>query len=135
MLLYGPGSWQQATVVMQGDRYLVPRADGRLIVGSSVEDAGFNKSTDSQTQASLRNFAESLLPGLSDRQPERSWAGLRPASRDEIPVIGPHATIKGLFINTGHYRSGIVMAPAAARLLTDQLLGNKPILPVGAYQA
>lgn len=133
MLLYGPGSWEQATVVMSGDRYLVPRADGRLIVGSTVEEAGYDQSTDTNTQTSLRAFAESLLPSLVGSEPEGSWAGLRPATQDEVPVIGAHAEVQGLYINTGHYRSGIIMAPAAAMLLTDILCERAPSIDPSDY--
>ena len=129
MLLYPACDHGINSIVMQGDRYLVPRADGRVVVGSTVEEAGFDKSTDTATGKALQAFAGLLVPALQGLEPERHWAGLRPATQDEIPVIGPHPELPGCFINAGHYRCGIVTAPISARLLCDRILGRKS-LPV-----
>lgn len=122
MLLFGPVTDAPQTIVMQGERYVVPRADGRVLAGSTAEDAGFDKWTDDETLADLQRDATAMYPALTDARIEAQWAGLRPATQDEIPIIGAHAKVKGLYLNTGHYRSGIVMAPASARRLAQIML-------------
>lgn len=115
MLLFSPVAKPPKSIVMRGERYLVPRADGRVLVGSTTEVAGFDKWTDDETLAELRHDAVAIWPGLAGAIVEAQWAGLRPATMDEKPVIGAHREVSGLYINTGHYRSGIVMAPASAK--------------------
>lgn len=125
MLVYAPLESGLEHILMLGDHYLIPRADGRIVVGSTVEDCGFDKSTDAASLAALQTTALALCPALGSARLESQWAGLRPASTDEAPIIGPASGIEGLYLNTGHYRSGIVMAPASARLLAGQILASQ----------
>ena len=104
-----------------------------MLVGSTVEDAGFDKSTDAATLQRLHAEAAKMLPVLSTVQPIRHWAGLRPGSPGNIPVIGPHPDFDNVFINTGHYRYGVTMAPASAALLLDLMEGNTPALDPTPY--
>jgi len=121
-------------VVLCGDRYIIPRIDGRLLVGSTIEYEGFNKDITTQAKQQLLTVARQLIPALNDFQVERQWAGLRPGSPNNIPTISGHPLIEGLFINAGHFRNGVVTAPASARLLTDIMLQQETILDQNPYR-
>lgn len=122
-------------VVLSNGRYLIPRDDGRVLVGSTLEpEAGFDQTTTAEAAASLRESAIAILPALADCPITHHWAGLRPGSPEGIPQIGAVPGLDGLYVNAGHYRNGLVLAPAATRLLVDQLLGNAPLLDPSAYQ-
>jgi glycine oxidase len=133
MILYRtePGSVQRIT--LQGDHYLIPRRDGRVLAGSTVEDTGFDKSTTAEALEKLQRDATALIPALAQCTIEHHWAGLRPGSRGGVPYIGEHPHVDGLYVNTGHFRNGVVLGLASARLLADLLLGHSPILAPGAY--
>jgi glycine oxidase len=113
--------------------YLIPRRDGHLLVGSTLEDAGFDKSTDTATHQRLQAEAAELLPVLAEVQPIRHWAGLRPGSPGNIPIIGRHPDYDNVFVNAGHYRYGVTLAPASAELLIDLMEGGMPALDPAPY--
>jgi glycine oxidase len=119
-------------ILHRGD-YLIPRSDGRVLVGSTLEDAGFDKATTSQAQAHLRAKAAEWVPALAEYALEHHWAGLRPGSPAGIPYIGEHPHIRGLFLNTGHFRCGAVLGPGSAQLAADLMLGRKPQLSAAPY--
>ena len=121
------------TVLYRNGLYLIPRRDGHVLVGSTLEDAGFDKSTDIATLQRLHAEAAKLLPVLGSMQPIQHWAGLRPGSPDNIPVIGRHPDFENVFVNTGHYRYGVTMAPASAELLVDLMEGKPPVLDPAPY--
>lgn len=121
-------------IVLSQGHYLVPRRDGRVLVGSTVEYAGFDKSTTAEAYRALREAARALAPALAEYPVERHWAGLRPGSRDGVPLIGEHPEQKGLYVNAGHFRNGVVTGPASARLLSDILLKRAPILDPAPYR-
>lgn len=121
-------------ILLEKTRYIVPRSKGRLIVGSTVEEAGFDASTDDATAAELHAFAASLSPALGRLPIKHRWAGLRPATPDGLPYIGPHPDVPGLYLNTGHYRHGITTAPASARLLADLIAGREPVIDPRPYR-
>ncbi|ATJ83574.1 glycine oxidase ThiO [Halomonas beimenensis] len=123
----GSRQWLER-VVLRGGRYLIPRADGRVLVGSTLEEAGFDKTPTPEARASLHASAVSILPALAECEVEHHWSGLRPGAPDGLPFIGEIPGVAGLFVNAGHYRNGLVLAPAATRLLVDELLGRAPIL-------
>ncbi|MFO7542071.1 MAG: FAD-dependent oxidoreductase, partial [Thiobacillus sp.] len=102
--------------------------------GSTVEDVGFDKSTDAATLQRLHDEAAAILPILGSMRPIRSWSGLRPGSPDNIPVIDRHPDFDNVFVNTGHYRYGVTMAPASAELLVDLIEGNTPALDPVPYR-
>ncbi len=102
--------------------YLVPRRDGRLLAGSTSEDAGFDHSTTDEAVGDLRSMAERLLPDLTRMEIADKWAGLRPFAADGLPVLGRVAGIDGLSIATAHYRNGILLAPVTARICADVLI-------------
>lgn len=109
-------------MVLDGDEYLIPRRDGKILAGSTVEDVGFDKSTTTKAKDKLYRFATTLLPTLKQYPVSHHWAGLRPGTPDGIPFIGRHPKLKNLSINVGHFRNGLVMGPASARLLADLIL-------------
>ncbi|RJP21965.1 MAG: glycine oxidase ThiO [Candidatus Omnitrophota bacterium] len=115
------------------NHYLIPRRDGRILAGSTVEYVGFDKSTTPTKILELKEFAIRLLPALNNIPIEHDWAGLRPGSPKGIPFIGPHPTRNGLFINAGHFRNGITLAPASARLMADWILARQPIFDVSPF--
>ncbi|NJD08539.1 MAG: glycine oxidase ThiO [Methylococcaceae bacterium] len=133
MLVFdGEPGWLNHIVLDQG-QYLIPRRDGRILAGSTVEYAGFDKSTTADGGAQLAGFAHGLLPLLRKCSIERHWAGLRPGSPQGIPCIGRHPAVGNLYFNCGHFRNGLVMGPASARLLADLALGRPPIVAPQDY--
>ncbi|MGB6684756.1 MAG: FAD-dependent oxidoreductase, partial [Candidatus Acidiferrum sp.] len=98
--------------------YLVPRNDGRILAGATVEYTGFDKALTAGGIEKILAASIELCPGLSSARVEESWAGLRPDSPDHLPIIGP-TDLDGLLIATGHFRSGILLAPITARLVRE----------------
>lgn len=111
-------------ITMQGDYYLIPRQNGLVLAGSTLEYTGYNKETTQAARDVLMARAIELVPALSGFEVIRHWAGLRPGTSAGIPFIGEHPQVAGLFLNTGHFRNGVVMAPASAQLLLDCMLGR-----------
>ncbi len=133
IILYKTEPGLLSKMLLDNGRYLIPRKDGHILVGSTVEQSGFDKSTSTEALDSLRRFAVERFPALNDYPVVKQWAGLRPGTDKGIPYIGKHPRFNNLSANCGHFRNGFVMAPAAAHLLVDILLGRKPIVPVEPY--
>jgi glycine oxidase len=102
------------------DVYLLPRSDGRVIAGSTIEEAGFRKTVDPSVARSLHQAAARILPALARATIVERWTGLRPGSPDELPILGP-TPIEGYYVATGHYRNGILLAPVTARLMAQAI--------------
>ena len=134
MLLFKLEPGMLDTILFHNGLYLIPRRDGHLLVGSTLEDVGFDKSTDDATRQRLHAQAAELLPVLATVQPVRHWAGLRPGSPGNIPVIDRHPDFGNVFVNTGHYRYGVTLAPASAELLVDLMKGRAPALDPAPYR-
>jgi glycine oxidase len=98
--------------------YLVPRNDGRILAGATVEDVGFDKAVTAGGIFKLCGAALALVPGLNDARIEETWAGLRPDSPDHLPILGP-ADLEGLLFATGHFRSGVLLTPITAKLIRE----------------
>ncbi len=113
-------------IVNEGSRYLVPRADGRLLVGSTEEDVGFDRGTTAGAMAGLLQFALSLVPDLATAQVERTWAGLRPATEDGLPYLGPVPGLENGFIAAGHFRSGLQLSTGTALVMSQLIRGQRP---------
>jgi glycine oxidase len=109
-------------MVLDGDQYLIPRRDGKILAGSTVELADFNKMTTADAKERLTDFAVHLLPALKNYPVINHWAGLRPGTDQGIPYIDRHPEIRNLAINAGHFRNGLAMGPASAQLLVDLVL-------------
>ena len=121
------------SMVLSGRRYAIPRRDGHILVGSTLEYCGFDKSTTNDALDSLRATAAELLPALANAPVVGHWAGLRPGSPDGIPFIGELAEHPGLWLNCGHFRNGLVLAPASCGLLVDLMLGREPTIDPAPY--
>jgi glycine oxidase len=104
--------------------YLVPRRDGRIIAGSTLEDAGFIKQVTPQGVRQILDAALELAPALADAKIVEEWSGLRPGTPDLLPIIGP-TDIRGLWLATGHYRNGILLAPATAKIMRNWIVTGK----------
>ena len=111
-------------VLWGDDIYLVPRNDGRILAGATVEYAGFDKTLTAGGQKKLLSAAIELAPALENARMEEAWAGLRPDSPDHLPILGP-TDLQGLVIATGHFRSGVLLTPITAKLVREWItVGN-----------
>lgn len=125
-----PGAWP---FVMTSAGYLVPRRDGRVLVGSTAERVGFEKAVTTTGLKKLLDAALEWVPRLADRPVLETWAGLRPGTPDGAPLLGP-TPIEGLYLASGHFRNGILQAPATAKLMADLVTGRAPALDLGPYR-
>jgi glycine oxidase len=110
-------------VIRAPEAYLIPRSDGRILVGTTTEEAGFDKTTDVATIQRLRRAAISLIPELRNAKILEDWAGLRPGTPDALPFLGETST-PGYYAATGHFRDGILLAPITARIMGDVIAGK-----------
>jgi glycine oxidase len=124
MLLYRCNLRPFRAVLNEGNRYMVARDDGHVLVGSTEEEVGFEKRTTPEGLADLQRFANQLLPLLGRATLEKSWAGLRPASFDGFPYLGRVPTLSNTFVAAGHFRSGLYLSPATAVVLRQALLSE-----------
>lgn len=134
MICFPPIDIPNSCMVMEGNRYIIPRKDGRIVVGSTRENTGFNASTTPSAFVELRDFAQQLYPALANVEPNAHWAGLRPSSPGSIPYICRAEPFTNLSLNAGHYRNGIVTAPASATLMADILLNRIAGIDSTPYQ-
>jgi glycine oxidase len=133
MLLFkGPPGLLSPITLHQG-RYAIPRRDGHVLFGSTLEYSGFVKQTTDEARQDLMQAALALIPALADLPVVKHWAGLRPGSPDGTPVIGKHPDLDNLFINAGHFRNGVILGLASVHLLTDLLLQRPPALDENPY--
>ncbi|MDD2723605.1 MAG: glycine oxidase ThiO [Methylovulum sp.] len=134
MLLFDTQPDTLPFMVLDGDHYLIPRRDGKILVGSTVEHDDFNKTTTTAAKNKLSKFALHLFPELHNHPLIKHWAGLRPGTTQGIPYIARHPDINNLSINAGHFRNGLVMGPASAQLLVDLVLKRTPCVAPEPYQ-
>jgi glycine oxidase len=120
-------------IVLYKDHYLIPRLDGRILAGSTLEYVGYEHGTTEEAHVLLRRSAVQIMPSISNFPIEYHWSGLHPSSPSGIPYIGKHPETKGLFLNCGHFRNGVVLGLASARLAADLILGKSPTLPAEPY--
>ncbi|WP_313110878.1 NAD(P)/FAD-dependent oxidoreductase, partial [Stutzerimonas nitrititolerans] len=133
MILYKCAEDFLPSMVLAKRRYAIPRRDGHILVGSTLEDIGFDKAPTEEALESLKATAVELLPALADAEVVKHWAGLRPGSPDGVPYIGAVPGFDGLWLNCGHFRNGLVLAPASCQLLADLMLGRKPSIDPAPY--
>ncbi len=112
-------------VVRTPEVYLVPRSDGRLLLGATVEEAGFDTRVDPAVVKRFQDAAANAVPKIADMRLHDAWAGLRPGSPDGLPIIG-ETSLSGYYAATGHYRDGIMLAPVTALVMTQLLTGHAP---------
>jgi glycine oxidase len=116
------------THCVHGEVYLVPRPSGELLIGATVERAGYQRAVTAEGIAGLLHSAIELVPALRELPIARTWCGFRPWAPDSLPVLGPWPGVDGLFVATGHFRNGILLAPITARLMTEWITGGQPSL-------
>ncbi len=120
--------------INEGIRYIVPRRDGHVLVGATVEEAGFDKSTTPEAIEDLANFARQLVPQLATATQVRAWAGLRPASVDRIPYLGKLPHLANVYLAAGHFRSGLHLSPATAVVMTQLMTGQVPEIDLTPFR-
>ncbi len=120
-------------IVYKDGFYLVPRSDGYLLAGSTLEDVGFDTGTTEAMKLEMQAKAEAIMPSLKHAPIIKHWSGLRPGTPDNVPTIARHPTIQNLYLNTGHFRYGVTMAPASAQLVVALMMGEKPPMDAAAY--
>jgi glycine oxidase len=124
LYLVAPSRTLLRHVIRTPEVYLVPRSDGRILVGTTVEEAGFDKRTDAATIQRLRRAAIAMIPELQNAKILEDWAGLRPGTPDALPILGATPT-PGYFVATGHFRDGILLAPVTAEAMAELITGGK----------
>jgi glycine oxidase len=117
MLLYQLSQPVLDHIIYRDGFYMVPRKDGYLLAGSTLEDVGFDTGVTEAMRVEMQAKAEAILPQLKDAPMVKHWSGLRPGTPHNIPTIGQHPHISNLYLNTGHFRYGVTMAPASAKRL------------------
>jgi glycine oxidase len=133
MAALGPVRGMGARIVEGAGVYLVPRRWGRILVGATVEHVGFRNSVTPEGIAGLLRGARRLVPGLGSLPATEVWAGLRPGTPDDLPILGPDPALPGLLHAGGHYRNGILLAPITARILADLLAGRDPGIDLAPF--
>ena len=132
MLYLQPDQVLLQHVVHAPDVYIVPRSSGKILVGATVEDVGFDKNVAPSTIQDLRSTAAQYLPELGSAPIIESWAGLRPGTPDDLPILGP-ADAPRVFVASGHFRNGILLAPVTAKIMADLVAGKAPGFDIGAF--
>ena len=121
-------------VIRSAEVYLVPRSDGRIVIGSTVEEAGYDKRTEPDTIHRLHQAAVQLIPALAQARVHEAWAGLRPGTPDGLPILGATPT-PGYFVAAGHFRDGILLAPVTAHLMAQVVSGATPDHDISAFSS
>ena len=133
MLAFKAKSGLLRTVILEQNRYLIPRHDGIVIVGSTVENVGFEKQTTNAAKLELLDFAHKMLPSLRRYPVISHWSGLRPGCDRDKPYICQVKNHVNLFLNIGHFRNGLLSAPASAQVLADIMLGLDTTFDLNQY--
>ncbi|HZZ74035.1 MAG TPA: glycine oxidase ThiO [Pirellulales bacterium] len=120
-------------VINDGPRYLVPRDDGRVLVGSTEENVGFVKATTEAGVAGLQKLAGAIAPQVAALPVERTWAGFRPGTADGIPYLGCVPGQPALFVAAGHFRSGLHLSPATGAVMSQLVRGEKPDIDLAPF--
>ncbi len=134
MLLYQCARQPFERVLNEGNRYMVARDDGYVLVGATEEEVGFDKRTTEVALADLQAFANAMVPELAQATLVKSWAGLRPASFDGFPYLGRIPTLRNAFVAAGHFRSGLYLSPGTAIVMSELLLGQTPRIALEAFR-
>jgi glycine oxidase len=121
-------------VLMFGKRYLVPRLDGRILIGSTEEpEALFEKANTAAGVSDLLSFATRMVPALATAEVEKCWSGLRPGTRDGLPFIGRMPGWDNVFVATGHFRAGVQLSIGTAQVISELLTGKPTCIPVDSF--
>ena len=120
-------------MILDGGHYLIPRLDGHVLIGSTMEDTGFTKQTTADARQELMDWAYSTYPKLRVAKFVKHWSGLRPSTDNGKPLIGNIPGYEDIYINSGHFRKGILQAPASAKLLVDHLSGQSSFMDIALF--
>jgi len=134
MLLFKAEPGNLRTIILKNGTYLIPRLDGHILAGSTLEDVGFDKNPTEEARAMLYAQATEILPLLKNKPLIQHWSGLRPGSPDNIPTIDRHPVLENLYINSGHFRYGVTMAPASAEIMSNLILGHPQAIDITPYR-
>jgi glycine oxidase len=118
--------------IRTSDVYIIPRSDGRVLLGATVQEAGFDKRVDGNVVQSLHKAAIEAVPEIEHMRIHDTWAGLRPGSPDGLPILGP-TSLAGYYVATGHYRDGILLAPITAQVMTQMLTCQSVSIDLTAF--
>jgi len=121
------------SIVKHDDAYFVPRADGRVLVGASMEFVGFERGNTEQVTNQLMASMRNIAPGLKDLEVEHQWMGFRPGSPDGMPYLGSVPSVQGLWVASGHYRNGVALAPITAEIMSRKMLGEDVALDMSDF--
>ncbi|MCP8968132.1 glycine oxidase ThiO [Ectobacillus ponti] len=116
-----------AAPIFQDGFYLVPKRGGRILIGATKVEGSYQKHVEAGSVASLLERAASLLPDIRTAEWDGAWSGLRPQSRQQMPYIGPHPEMEGMYVCTGHYRNGILLAPVTGEHMADVIEGKEQV--------
>ncbi|TCB82383.1 NAD(P)/FAD-dependent oxidoreductase [Acinetobacter sp. ANC 4173] len=131
-LIKAPAHWLP-TMCMNRVMYLIPRMDGHIVCGSSMQECGFNAETSDQIQQNILAAAYEMVPELAQFPIVQNWAGLRPSSPEGIPYIGQLPHLSNVWVNLGHFRNGLCMGPASAQLLRQLMLKQPTSVNAATY--
>lgn len=121
-------------IIKHDDVYMVPRADGHVLVGASMERVGFERGTTSEVIEQLLEATWRIAPGLQSAEVVKQWMGFRPGTPDGMPYLGPVPGRAGLWVASGHYRNGVALAPGTAELMSRWIMGEKPVLDLHDFR-
>ncbi|MCU1287279.1 MAG: Glycine oxidase [Acidobacteriales bacterium] len=127
-----PGRQLLRHVVRAESVYIVPRSNGRILIGATVEEAGFDKRVQPDTIQRMHQAAANIVPQLGEARIHEVWAGLRPGTPDDLPIMGA-TSLEGYFVSTGHYRNGILLAPISALLMSQLIRGDNPHVDLSEF--
>jgi glycine oxidase len=119
-------------VIRTPEVYVIPRSDGRILLGATVEEAGFDRQVDPATIQKLYRAGVDAVPALANMRIHDAWAGLRPGTPDNLPILG-ETSLRGYYAATGHYRDGILLAPITAQLMAELITGSEPALDLQPF--
>jgi glycine oxidase len=134
MLLYRFDRIPFPMVINEGHRYLVPREDGHVLVGSCEEEVGFDRSTSAEMIEQLRRWASDVIPEFKNHEPVQAWAGLRPGSIDAFPYLGTLYPYENAYLAAGHFRHGLHWSTATAQLMVEHMLGERTTISLEPFR-
>ncbi len=133
MVLYKLDRQEFLPVVNEGSRYLVPREDGHVLAGSTIQESDFDDSIDPNEINGLKAWARSVLPELDESKVADCWTGLRPGTFDGFPYMGRIPDMQNLFVSTGHFKAGLQLSPACAVVMADLIEGKQPKVDLSPF--
>jgi glycine oxidase len=133
MILYRLEQPLDLPIINEGARYVVPRDNGYVLVGATIEEAGFDETTTDSAIETLAADARRLVPALSQDKIEKTWAGLRPGTHDGFPYMGRFPGFDNAFVSTGHFKTGLQLSPGSAVAMADLIEGKKTLVDLTPF--